>query len=56
MDKIQLSPLPEYDNRMCLLSAPPHDPECRILVLIDETRDDDTNVEAAYILLLEARL
>ncbi|CAN4117162.1 unnamed protein product [Withania somnifera] len=36
-DKIQLPPLP-YSNRLeCLLSAPPHDPQCRLLFLIHET-------------------
>ncbi|WMV44583.1 hypothetical protein MTR67_037968 [Solanum verrucosum] len=46
-DKIQLPPLPYDDQLLCLLSAPPNDPECCILFLIHETthpdNDDDEN-------------
>ncbi|KAG5579596.1 hypothetical protein H5410_050223 [Solanum commersonii] len=47
-DKIQLPPLPAKCNILkCLLSAPPHDPECQVIFLIKETEttsdDDDTN-------------
>jgi len=41
-DKIQLPPVPKYDDLECLLSAPPYDPECRVVFLIDDT---DTDVE-----------
>ncbi|XP_055811603.1 uncharacterized protein LOC129881421 [Solanum dulcamara] len=50
-DKIQLPPLPaECEILKCLLSAPPHDPECQILFLIKETEtatdeDDDATDE-----------
>uniref|UniRef100_A0A3Q7HYN2 KIB1-4 beta-propeller domain-containing protein n=1 Tax=Solanum lycopersicum TaxID=4081 RepID=A0A3Q7HYN2_SOLLC len=43
-DKIQFPPLPYNDNLKCLLSAPPNDPQCRVLFLIHETNppeDDD---------------
>uniref|UniRef100_A0A3Q7HXA6 KIB1-4 beta-propeller domain-containing protein n=1 Tax=Solanum lycopersicum TaxID=4081 RepID=A0A3Q7HXA6_SOLLC len=40
--KIQLPPLPaECDILNCLLSAPPHDPECLVIFQIKETLDDD---------------
>ncbi|PHT37467.1 hypothetical protein CQW23_21040 [Capsicum baccatum] len=40
-DKIQLPLITEYYRiKECLLSAPPHDPECLILFLIDEFDDD----------------
>ncbi|KAH0632813.1 hypothetical protein KY284_035599 [Solanum tuberosum] len=46
-DKIQLPPLPECTILECLLSAPPNDPECHVLFLIEETEtipdDDDEN-------------
>ncbi|KAH0632453.1 hypothetical protein KY284_035239 [Solanum tuberosum] len=42
-DKIQLPPLPYDDQLLCLLSAPPNDPECRILFLIHETTHPDTD-------------
>uniref|UniRef100_M0ZS33 KIB1-4 beta-propeller domain-containing protein n=1 Tax=Solanum tuberosum TaxID=4113 RepID=M0ZS33_SOLTU len=49
-DKIHLPPLPtECEIMMCLLSAPPHDPECQILFLIKETEnvdeDEDEDVD-----------
>lgn len=43
-DKIQLPPLPECTILECLLSAPPNDPECQLLFLIEEnetTNDSD---------------
>ncbi|KAH0634724.1 hypothetical protein KY284_037510 [Solanum tuberosum] len=42
-NKIQLPPLPYNHNLLCLLSAPPNDPQCRVLFLIHETTppDDD---------------
>ncbi|KAK4730785.1 hypothetical protein R3W88_023773 [Solanum pinnatisectum] len=44
-EKIQLPPLPaKCDILKCLLSAPPHDPECQVIFLIETTLDDnDTN-------------
>ncbi|KAH0632491.1 hypothetical protein KY284_035277 [Solanum tuberosum] len=39
-DKIQLPPLPKYKSVECLLSAPPHDPECHVVFLIKESNDD----------------
>ncbi|TMW80294.1 hypothetical protein EJD97_021778, partial [Solanum chilense] len=49
-EKIQLPPLPaKCDIVKCLLSAPPHDPQCQVIFLIketpdnDETNNDDTN-------------
>uniref|UniRef100_M1D9G8 KIB1-4 beta-propeller domain-containing protein n=1 Tax=Solanum tuberosum TaxID=4113 RepID=M1D9G8_SOLTU len=33
-DKIQLPPPPYNDNLECLLSAPPNDPQCRVLFLM----------------------
>ncbi|KAG5628832.1 hypothetical protein H5410_000549 [Solanum commersonii] len=45
-DKIQLPPFPNNDKLLCLLSAPPNDPRCRVLFLIHETTpdgDDDDN-------------
>ncbi|OIT00398.1 PREDICTED: uncharacterized protein LOC109228925 isoform X2 [Nicotiana attenuata] len=43
-EKIQLPPLPEDGYVRCLLSRPPDDPECCILFLIDESREDDIYV------------
>ncbi|KAM3281959.1 hypothetical protein P3S67_027606 [Capsicum chacoense] len=41
-DKIQLPLIPEYCRvTICLLSAPPHDPECLVLFLIEEEINDD---------------
>ncbi|PHU06319.1 hypothetical protein BC332_22808 [Capsicum chinense] len=40
-DKIQLPPLPKYKYLKCLLSAPPRDPECLVLLLISQTALDD---------------
>ncbi|KAM3341351.1 hypothetical protein P3S68_028986 [Capsicum galapagoense] len=43
-DKIQLPLIPEYCRvTSCLLSAPPHDPECLVLFLIEEEINDDMN-------------
>ncbi|KAH0632488.1 hypothetical protein KY284_035274 [Solanum tuberosum] len=43
-DKIQLPPLPYNHNLLCLLSAPPNDPQCRVLFLIHETTPPDDDV------------
>ncbi|KAG5570311.1 hypothetical protein H5410_060077 [Solanum commersonii] len=42
-NKIQLPPLPYDDQLLCLLSAPPNDPECCILFLIHESPPPDTD-------------
>uniref|UniRef100_A0A3Q7FFM2 Uncharacterized protein n=1 Tax=Solanum lycopersicum TaxID=4081 RepID=A0A3Q7FFM2_SOLLC len=40
--KFKLPPFPaECDILKCLLSAPPHDPECLVIFQIKETLDDD---------------
>ncbi|KAH0632411.1 hypothetical protein KY290_035835 [Solanum tuberosum] len=41
-EKIQLPPLPaKCDILKCLLSAPPHDPECQVIFQIETSLDDD---------------
>ncbi|WMV44541.1 hypothetical protein MTR67_037926 [Solanum verrucosum] len=45
-EKIQLPPLPaKCDILNCLLSAPPHDPECQVIFQIETTLDDDDTNE-----------
>ncbi|KAG5584206.1 hypothetical protein H5410_044640 [Solanum commersonii] len=58
-DKIQLPPLPYNHKLLCLLSAPPNDPQCRVLFLIHETtppdddEDENSNDDTSILLRLD---